>query len=81
MSLAIAWSYFHRLREPGSNLPQHFVVIAPNLTVYERLKDDFENCAIFYQDPVIPRSGGRTSRCRWCYRTSRAGAPSQEPSI
>jgi len=54
MSLAIAWSYFHRLREPGSNLPQHFVVIAPNLTVYERLKDDFENCAIFYQDPVIP---------------------------
>lgn len=54
MSLAIAWSYFHRLREPGSHLPQHFVIIAPNLTVYERLKDDFENCAIFYQDPVIP---------------------------
>jgi len=54
MSLAIAWSYFHRLREPGSDLPQHFVVIAPNLTVYERLKDDFENCAIFYQDPVVP---------------------------
>lgn len=54
MSLAIVWSYFHSLREPGSDLARHFVVIAPNLTVYERLKDDFENCAIFYQDPLIP---------------------------
>lgn len=54
MSLAIAWSYFHRLREPDSTLPLHFVLIAPNLTVYERLKDDFENGAIFYRDPVLP---------------------------
>ena len=54
MSLAIVWSYFHSCYEPNSDLAQHFVVIAPNLTVYERLKDDFENCAIFYQDPLIP---------------------------
>ena len=54
MSLAIVWSYFHSLYEPNSDLAQHFVVIAPNLTVYERLKDDFENCAIFYNDPLIP---------------------------
>jgi type III restriction enzyme len=54
MSLAIVWSYFHSLREPGSDLARHFVVIAPNLTVYERLKDDFENCAILYADPLIP---------------------------
>ncbi len=54
MSLAIVWSYFHRLRETDSNLPQHFVIIAPNLTVYERLKDDFENCSIFYKDPLLP---------------------------
>ncbi|GIV19493.1 MAG: type III restriction endonuclease subunit R [Armatimonadota bacterium] len=54
MSLAIAWSYFHSLYEPRSDLARHFVIIAPNLTVYERLKDDFENCAIFYQDPLIP---------------------------
>ncbi len=32
---------------------QH-VVIAPNLTVYERLKDDFENGVIFYRDPLLP---------------------------
>lgn len=54
MSLAIVWSYFHSLYEPNSDLARHFVVIAPNLTVYERLKDDFENCAIFYADPLIP---------------------------
>ena len=54
MSLAIVWSYYHSLYEPGSDLARHFVVIAPNLTVYERLKDDFENCAIFYGDPLLP---------------------------
>jgi len=54
MSLAIVWSYFRSLYEPDSDLARHFVIIAPNLTVYERLKDDFENCAIFYQDPLIP---------------------------
>ena len=54
MSLVIVWSYFHSLYEPNSDLARHFVIIAPNLTVYERLKDDFENCAIFYQDPLIP---------------------------
>ncbi|MCK6559519.1 DEAD/DEAH box helicase family protein [candidate division KSB1 bacterium] len=54
MSLAIVWSYFHSLYEPDSSLAQHFVIIAPNLTVYERLKDDFENCKIFYQDPLLP---------------------------
>lgn len=54
MSLAIVWSYYHHLYEPNSDLAQHFVIIAPNLTVYERLKDDFENCAIFYKDPLLP---------------------------
>ncbi len=59
MSLAIVWSYFHSLYEPNSDLAPHFVIVAPNLTVYERLKDDFENCAIFYQDPLIPEEWRR----------------------
>lgn len=54
MSLAIVWSYYHSLYEPESDLARHFVVIAPNLTVYERLKDDFESCAVFYSDPLLP---------------------------
>lgn len=54
MSLVMVWSYFHRLFEAGSTLPSHFVLIAPNITVYERLRDDFGDGAIFYRDPLIP---------------------------
>ncbi len=54
MSLAIVWSYFNSLREQNSDLVKHFVVIAPNLIVYERLRDDFQNSKIFFADPLIP---------------------------
>lgn len=54
MSLAIVWSYFHSLRESDSEMTKHFVVIAPNLTVYERLKEDFGDGKIFDEDPLIP---------------------------
>ncbi len=54
MSLAVVWSYFHALRESDSPMTKHFVVIAPNLTVFERLKEDFRNGIIFDKDPLIP---------------------------
>ncbi len=57
MSLAMTWSYFHSLRESESPMARHFVVIAPNLTVYERLKEDFGDERIFHSDhadPLIP---------------------------
>lgn len=58
MSLAIVWSYFHALRESDSPMAKHFVVIAPNLTVFERLKTDFKPAEggrdIFDKDPLIP---------------------------
>lgn len=57
MSLAIVWSYFHALRESDSDMAKHFVIIAPNLTVFERLKEDFADGKIFYGpdcDPLIP---------------------------
>lgn len=54
MSLAIVWSYFHALRESDSTLAQNFVVIAPGLTVFERLKLDFADGRIFQTDPLIP---------------------------
>ena len=58
MSLAIVWSYFHALRESDSPLARHFVVVAPNLTVFERLKEDFHpeggGPDIFSQDSLIP---------------------------
>lgn len=54
MSLAMVWSYFHALRESDSPLTKHFVVIAPSITVFERLKEDFGNGRIFDADPLIP---------------------------
>lgn len=58
MSLAMVWSYFHALRESGSEMAKHFVIIAPNLTVFERLKEDFRpeggGPDIFQKDPLIP---------------------------
>jgi type III restriction enzyme len=58
MSLAIVWSYFHALRESDSPMTRHFVAIAPNVTVFERLKDDFAPTDggpnIFDTDPLIP---------------------------
>lgn len=58
MSLAIVWSYFHALRESESPLARHFVVVAPNLTVFERLREDFKPAQggpdIFDRDPLIP---------------------------
>lgn len=58
MSLAIVWSYFHALRESESQLAKHFVMVAPNLTVFERLKEDFRpeggGPDIFMTDPLVP---------------------------
>jgi type III restriction enzyme len=54
MSLAIVWSYFHALRESDSPMAKNFVVIAPGITVFERLKEDFGNARIFDKDPLIP---------------------------
>lgn len=54
MSLLIAWSYFHALREPDSKLSSTSLVVAPNLIVYERLREDFDSARIFHTDPVLP---------------------------
>ena len=57
MSLAIAWSYFHKLYEPESELARNFLVIAPNIIVLDRLYRDFNGLSIFFQDPVLPANG------------------------
>lgn len=54
MSLAIVWSYFHAVRESDSTMAKHFVMIAPGITVFERLKEDFGSGRIFDRDPLIP---------------------------
>ena len=58
MSLAVVWSYFHALREADSPMARHFVIIAPNIIVFERLREDFRPDGggrdIFDRDPLIP---------------------------
>jgi type III restriction enzyme len=57
MSLVIAWAYFHKLYEDGSLLAKNFLLITPNVIVFERIKNDFEGNAIFFLDPVLPDNG------------------------
>ena len=57
MSLLLAWSYFHKLYEPESELSRNFLLITPNIIVLERIKTDFDGLKIFYQDPVLPDNG------------------------
>ena len=57
MSLILAWSYFHRKYEERSDLSKNFLVIAPNIIVLDRLRNDFDGLRIFAEDPVIPSNG------------------------
>ena len=57
MSLVIAWAYFHRKYEEDSNLAKNFLLITPNVIVFERIKHDFEGLKIFFSDPVLPENG------------------------
>lgn len=57
MSLALAWSYFHKLYEPDSALSRNFLVIAPNIIVLDRIYKDFQGLRIFFEDPVLPDNG------------------------
>lgn len=57
MSLALAWSFFHKLYEPESALSRNFLVIAPNIIVLDRIYHDFQGLRIFFEDPVLPDNG------------------------
>lgn len=57
LSLALVWSYFHKMYETDSDLARNFLVIAPNIIVLDRLRTDFEGLKIFRDDPLIPENG------------------------
>ncbi|MGH8498615.1 MAG: DEAD/DEAH box helicase family protein, partial [Methylococcales bacterium] len=57
MSLVLAWSYFHKLYEPESELSRNFLLIAPNIIVLDRIYKDFSGLRIFFDDPVLPENG------------------------
>jgi type III restriction enzyme len=55
MSLAIAWQYFNAMRENDEEYAKTFLIIAPNVIVFERLRTDFESGLIFRTDPLFPK--------------------------
>jgi type III restriction enzyme len=57
MSLLLAWSFFHKTYEEDSDLARNFLVIAPNIIVLDRIRNDFDGLRIFFQDPVLPENG------------------------
>src|SRR6266852_4598876 len=58
MALAVAWQFFNAAREPDAVAKEYartFLVLAPNVIVFERLKTDFAGGRTFRVDPVIPK--------------------------
>jgi type III restriction enzyme len=58
MALAVAWQFFNAAREQNDiakDYAKTFLVLAPNVIVFERLKTDFAGARVFRADPVIPR--------------------------
>ncbi len=54
ISLVIAWQYFNAVAEARDDFAKTFLLIAPNVIVFERLRTDFDGGRIFRADPIIP---------------------------
>lgn len=57
LSLLVAWSYFHKAYELDSPLSKNFLLVAPNIIVLDRLREDFDGLIVFRRDPVLPPNG------------------------
>jgi type III restriction enzyme len=54
MALTIAWQYFNAVAEGRDDYAKTFLVVAPNVIVFERLRSDFGGGRVFRTDPIIP---------------------------
>jgi type III restriction enzyme len=54
IAMAVVWSHFHKQRVPGSDLSTNFLIVAPNVIVYQRLERDFGSNRVFHNLPLIP---------------------------
>ena len=55
MALAVVWQFLNAVREDEEDYAKTFLILAPNVIVFERLRSDFEGGRIFHLDPLIPR--------------------------
>jgi type III restriction enzyme len=67
MSLAIAWHYFNAVNEGRDDFAKTFLILAPNVIVFERLRTDFEGGRIFRTDPIVPPQLEIFARELQCY--------------
>ena len=82
MSLAVVWSYFNARFEADrpDDYSKTFVLLAPNVIVYQRLLDDFRDGKIFRDDPLIPPEW----KSRWQFAVvtrDDAGAPGSDGTL
>ncbi len=54
MAMTIVWSHLHKQHVSGSHLSTNFLVVAPNVIVYQRLERDFADNRIFHRLPLVP---------------------------
>jgi type III restriction enzyme len=54
MALTIAWQYFNAVAEGRDDYARTFLIVAPNIIVFDRLRADFTGGRIFRLDPMIP---------------------------
>ncbi len=59
MALAVAWQFLNAVceRDPkvAAQYAKTFLVVAPNVIVFERLRSDFSEGHIFKVDPIVPK--------------------------
>jgi type III restriction enzyme len=55
MALAIVWQFANAVREDDTQFAKTFLILAPNVIVFDRLRTDFESGRIFRTDPLIPK--------------------------
>ena len=54
IAMTVVWSRFHRQLIPDSKLSTNFLIVAPNVIVYQRLEKDFADNRIFHELPLVP---------------------------
>ncbi|MGC9075167.1 MAG: DEAD/DEAH box helicase [Candidatus Bipolaricaulaceae bacterium] len=64
MALLSVWSFFNYLREDRERFTRFFLFVAPNIIVYDRLRRDLENLAIFDEFHLIPEEWKKDFRVR-----------------
>jgi len=55
MAMVIVWQFANAVKEDETQYAKNFLVIAPNVIVFDRLRSDFESGKIFRADPLIPK--------------------------